>query len=150
MSEVTRRRIAALLLVAGIAVAALAIADVGPFDDPPTEEQRVQAAVEDFFSAAADGDSKAFCALLTDQARQDLEVSAAQRLQVNELPQCEKILDLLAAAFKGSEFAVRQISVSGNQARVEGRYRVAGEHAHPRTVILLEVNGEWRVSDPEA
>lgn len=150
MSEVTRRRIAALLLVAGIAVAALAIADVGPFDDPPTEEQRAQAAVEDFFSAAADGDSKAFCALLTDQARQELRVATAQRLQVNELPECEKILDLFAAAFKDSELTVRRVSVSGNQARVEGPYRVRGEPAQPRTVLLLEVNGAWRISDLDA
>ena len=148
MSDVARRRIAALLLVVGIVVAALAIADVGPFEDPPTEAERAQDAVEEFFEAAARGDSKAFCGQLTDQARQELEVSAAQRLQVNELPKCEKILDLLAAAFKGSQFTVRSVSVSGNQARVEGRYRVGDEPAQPRTVLLLEVNGEWRISDP--
>ena len=67
MSDVVRRRIAALLLIAGIAVAVLAIADVGPFDDPPTEEERVQETVEDFFGAAANGDSKTFCGLLTER-----------------------------------------------------------------------------------
>jgi hypothetical protein len=45
MSDVVRRWIAAGLLIAGIAVAALAITDTGPFEDPPTEEERVEAAV---------------------------------------------------------------------------------------------------------
>ena len=148
MSEVTRRRIAALLLLAGIAVAVLAIADVGPFEDPPTEEERVEAAVEEFFAAAADGNSKKFCALLTDEARQELRISTAQRLQVSELPQCEKILDALAAAFKGADLTVRRVSVSGNRARVEGRFEVADQPAQPRTVLLVEVEGDWRVSDP--
>ena len=58
MSDILRRRIAALLLVAGIAVAVLAIEDVGPFSDPETEEERVQATVEEFFAAAAEGESK--------------------------------------------------------------------------------------------
>jgi hypothetical protein len=149
MSDVARRRIAALLLIAGIAVAALAIADVGPFDDPPTEEERVQAAAEEFFTVAERGDSKAFCDMLTAAARQELRIDTAQRLQVNELPQCEKILDLFAAAFEGSDFTVRRVSVSGNQARVEGRYRVREEPAQPRTVLLAEEDGEWRISDPD-
>ncbi len=148
MSDVTRRRIAVLLLVAGIAVGALAIADVGPFDDPPTEEERAQAAVEEFFRAAAQGNSKKYCALLTDEARQELRVSAAQRLQINELPKCEEILDLLADAFKDSELTVRRVNVSGNRARVEGRYRVSGQGAQPRTVLMVQVDGVWRVSDP--
>ena len=148
MSDVARRRIAALLLVVGIAVAALAIADVGPFDDPPTEAERVQDAVQEFFDAAGRGDSKTFCGLLTAQARRELRVSTAQRLQVNELPKCEKILDALAAAFKGSKLTVRSVSVSGNQARVEGRYQVADERPQPRTILLLEEDGEWHVSDP--
>jgi hypothetical protein len=42
MSDVVRRRIAAVLLVAVIAVAALAITDT--LEDPPTEEERVAGA----------------------------------------------------------------------------------------------------------
>ena len=53
MSDTLRRRIAALLLVAVIVVVVLAIEDVGPFSNPETEEERVQATVEEFFGAAA-------------------------------------------------------------------------------------------------
>jgi hypothetical protein len=148
MSDVARRRLAALLLAAGIAVAALAIADVGPFEDPPTEEEKVTTAVERFFGAAADGDASTFCSLLTGEARQTLRVNTAQRLQINDLPKCEQILEALAEAFAGSEFVVRQVSVSGNRARVEARYKLADAGAEPRTVLMLMEEGEWKVSDP--
>jgi hypothetical protein len=148
MSDSLRRRIAAGLLIIGVAVAVLAIRDVGPFEDPPTEQERVQAATERFFAAAAAGDSKAFCEALTADAREQLRVSAAQRLQTSERPECTKILDLLAPVFADSVLAVREVSVSGNRARVEARYKLAGSGAVPRTVLLLEEDGEWRIADP--
>ena len=120
MSDTLRRRIAAGLLIVGIVVAVLAISDWGPFSDPVTEEERVQATVERFFGAASDGDSKTFCGLLTSDARQALEVSAAQRLQTNETPKCTQILDVLAPVFEDSAVSVRYVSVSGNRARVGG------------------------------
>jgi hypothetical protein len=148
MSDVVRRRIAALLLVAGIAIAVLAITDTGPFEDPPTEEERVEAAVQEFFTAAAGGDSKTFCRMLTREARQDLRVNTAQRLKIDQLPGCEQILDALADVFKGSTIEVRFVSVSGTQARVEARYKLAGSGAQPRTVLLQSEDGDWKISDP--
>jgi len=64
LSELARRRIAAAILIGGIAIGALAIADVGPFSDPPTEEERAQSAVEHFFAAAQDHDFKSACTQL--------------------------------------------------------------------------------------
>jgi ketosteroid isomerase-like protein len=148
VSDVVRRRIAALLLVAGTAVAVLAIEDVGPFEDPVTEEERATAAVQDFFNAASEGDSKRFCALLTADAREQLRVSTAQRLQTDEVPACTKILDVLAPVFADSQFTLRYVSVSGNRARAEGRFKVGDAPAQPRTVLLLLERGEWHVSDP--
>lgn len=148
MSDVLRRRVAAVLLIAVIAIVALAAADVGPFSDPATEEERAQAAVEDFFGAAAAGDSKGFCGLLTADARQTLRVNTAQQLQTDELPGCADILAALAQAFKGSQMSVSYVSVSGDRARVEGRYRLAKGSAQPRTVLLVEEDGQWRISDP--
>jgi hypothetical protein len=148
MSDTVRRRIAALLLVVGIAVAVLAIEDVGPFEDPVTEEERATTAVANFFAAASDGDSKRFCALLTADAREQLRLSTAQRLQTDDVPECTKILDVLAPVFAGSEFTLNYVSVSGNRARAEGRFKVADAPAQPRTVLLLLEDGEWHVSDP--
>jgi hypothetical protein len=131
-----------------IAVAVLAIRDIGPFEDPVTEEERARETVERFFAAASTGDSRTFCDLLTGDAREQLRVSTAQRLQVDELPECTRILDVLAPAFADSQVSVRFVSVSGNRARVEARYRLAEGAAEPRTVLLLLEDGEWRVSDP--
>ena len=75
-------------------------------------------------------------------------MSTAQRLQADEPPACTKILDVLAPVFKDSEISVRYVSVSGNRARVEARYKLAGAGAQPRTVLLLSEDGEWRISDP--
>ena len=148
MSDVARRRIAALLLIAGIAVAVLAIKDVGPFEDPVTEEERAGEAVAEFFAAAADGDSKRVCALLTADAREQLQVSTAQRLQTDEVPECTKILDVLAPVFAGSEVTLNYVSVSGNRARAEGRFKVGSAPAQPRTVLLLLEKDGWHISDP--
>ena len=148
MSDVVRRRIAAVLLVVGIAIAVLAIEDVGPFSDPPTQEETVRGVVEDFFKAAATGDSKTFCRLLTDDARTELEVNTAQRLQSDESLTCTEILDVLAPAFEDSTIDVRFVSISGTRARVEARYKLADAPAQPRTVLLEQQDGEWHVSDP--
>ncbi len=147
MSDVARRRIAALLLAVVAGVAALAITDTGPFDDPPTREQEVQTTVERFFAAAAAGDSQVFCDLLTTDARQALRVNTAQQLEIDVLPKCEQILDRLSAAFAGSTVQVKYVSVSGNRARVETRYRSQERGAEPRTVLLLEEDGVWHISD---
>jgi hypothetical protein len=143
-----RRRIAAGLLIAGIAVAGLAIADVGPFSDPITEQERAKQAVEEFYAAAAAGDGRRFCGLLTAEARNTLEVNTAQRLQIDRHPGCEQVLKLLKAAFADSEIDVRYVNVSGNRARAEARYEIAGHGSQPRTVLLQEEDGEWRISDP--
>ncbi len=148
MSDVLRRRIAALLLVVGIAVAVLAIKDVGPFSDPPTQEETVRGVVEDFFAAAAAGDSKTFCRLLTEDAREELEVNTAQRLQSDEALTCTQILDVLAPAFEDSQVDVRFVSISGIRARVEARYKLADSPAQPRTILLVLEDDEWHVSDP--
>ncbi len=144
-----RRRIAAVLLVLGIVVAVLAIRDVGPlFDDPVTEEERVTDTVEHFFAAAASGDSQTFCDLLTADAREELRVATAQRLQVSEPPPCPEILDVLAPLFADSTIVVLRVSASGNRARVEADYRLKGGAVQPRTVLLLAEGGEWHISDP--
>ena len=148
MSDLVRRRIAAGLLIAAVAIAALAITDTGPFSDPPSTEGEVRSAVEAFFGAASAGDSATFCAMLTDDARRGMRVQTAQRLQTDRLPKCERILDALAGVFEGSQVTVSYVSVSGDRARVEARYRLSQATAQPRTVLLVDEDGEWRISDP--
>lgn len=149
LSDVVRRRIAALLLLAAIAVAALAIADAGPFEDPPTIEEEAQAAVERLFAAAAEGDFEAYCDLLTGHARRLVRVNAARLLRKEDVGGCPTILSAFGEALEGGTLRVRQVSVSGEQARAEVDYRVPGGRGpQPRTVFLQLVDGAWRVNDP--
>ena len=150
MSDIARRRIAALLLIAGIAVGALAIADVGPFDDPPTEEERAQAVVEDYFAAAAALDGERYCALMTRDARRVLGVNIAQQLRLDEPPSCANGVTLLQNLFKGLSAEINHVNVSGPQARVEVQLKIKGAGAEPRTVLLSREDDAWLISDPDA
>jgi hypothetical protein len=147
MSDYARRRIAAVLLVVGVVVAALAIADVGPFSDPETPEEDVRGAVEDFYGAAADGDFQTFCGLLTEQARAQLRANAAQLLG-EEQPCAEALESGLGEVLKGATIEVREVSISGPQARAEARFKPPESEAQLRTILLRETEGEWLIADP--
>ena len=146
LSESARRRIAALLLIAGLVIAVLAAADVGPlFDDPPTEAERVQAAVEKFFDAGSAKDFEGACAQLTVEARRAMEQRAGAAASQKGLKGCDQILGLFLAKIKLAK--VNDVRVSGNKAVVDGDLKAAGSPSKPTTVDLFEVNGEWRISD---
>jgi hypothetical protein len=151
LSETTRRRIAAALLALGALIALLAILDAGPFEDEPTEEERVAETVGALYGAAADSDFEAYCGLLTPAARDEVRASAARLVEQGDVLRCEEILDTIAKdALKGLELKIRDVSVSGNRARVEANLRrpdVKGVEA--RTVLLERgESGEWLVADP--
>jgi hypothetical protein len=148
MSDLTRRRIAALILIAGAIVGGLAIADVGPFDDPPTVEEEVEAVVDEFFAAASSGNAKSFCGLLTADARSGFRGQLATLTGEDSPPGCEQGFGLLRSSLEGSSIAIRYVSVSGNRARVEAKFRLAKGPPEPRTIELLAEKGEWRISDP--
>ncbi|HEY8466404.1 MAG TPA: hypothetical protein VIL04_06355 [Solirubrobacterales bacterium] len=150
LSEVTRRRIAAVLLVAGVVVGALAILDVGPFSDPPTPEEEVRATVERLYDAASAGDFETYCGLLTERARELVRVNAARLAQGRDLGGCQQILERLGSSLLGGELRIREVSVSGNRARVEANLRLPEvKGAEARTILLeLDEQGEWRVSEP--
>src|SRR5215210_8094999 len=119
LSEVTRRRIAALLLVAIIVVAGLAIADVGPFSDPPTGEER-----------------------------RTVEQRAGSVVSQQELKGCDEILRaFLGKQLSETQIAkVVDVRVSGNQAVVDANLRSEGtKRPRPATFELFLIEGEWRI-----
>ena len=78
-----------------------------------------------------------------------MRVNAARLLEEAGQLRCEEILAVAEEQFKGLSIRVREVSVSGIQARVEVNVKVAGRAGvEPRT-MLLEQNeaGEWHVSD---
>jgi len=150
LDEYTRRRIAAILLVVIAVVGVLAIADVGPFSDPPTPEELAQETVEDFFAAAAAGDFDSFCELMTKPARQAIEVRAGAIAAQEGLEGCAEILGtLVGKQLRGSQLEITLSSVSGNRARVETELKVKGEAGRQQRSVLLELRrDEWKIYDP--
>ena len=149
MSEIARRRIAAVLLLALVVAAVLALTDAGPFDEPAeTEEDRVETAVERLYDTAAQGDYRAFCDLLTERARESLRENAA-RLTGGDPPPCARTLELtVGEGLEGTRTQVREVSVSGPHARVTANVRGPDADPELRTIYLDEIEGEWYVSDP--
>jgi hypothetical protein len=150
LSESARRRIAAVILIAGIAIATLAIADLGPFANPPTEAERAQGTVENFFAAAQDHDFKAACAQLTSDERQSIEQRAASVASREGLHGCDEILK----AFLGDQLAGTQITkvidvrVSGNQAVMDANLRTPGSKDKQTAMFhLFLVNDDWKIND---
>ncbi len=146
LSDVARRRIAAVLLLAGIVLAVLAITDVGPFSDPQTEEERAQASVERFFGAAHEGDFGASCAQLTKDAQTTLQQRAGIAAASQGLKGCDQILRLFLAHLEIAK--VDEVRVSGNQATVEAEVRATdSKHAQPTTIHMFLINDRWKISD---
>jgi hypothetical protein len=148
LSEKTRRRIAAALLAVGAAIAALAIADVGPFSDPPTEEELAEDTVEEFFAAAGEGDFDTVCDLLTKAARQGIEVRFGAIAAEEKLSDCAQILDeVIGKQLEGSELGIASSNVSGEAARVEAELKIKGEPGREQRSVLLELVGsDWLIS----
>jgi hypothetical protein len=150
LDEHTRRRVAAVLLVIGVVVAALAIADLGPFSNPPTEEELAEGTVEEFFAAAADGDFETFCELLTKPARQGIEVRAGAIAAEEGLNGCAEVLTtLVGKQLADSQVTITFSNVSGDRARVETEIKIQGEAGREQRSVLLELTGgEWLIYDP--
>jgi hypothetical protein len=150
LSDVARQRIAAAILVVVVVVVALALADVGPFSDPPTEAERAQAAVERFFDAAHDKNFGGVCHQLTSQEQRTVEQRAGSLAVQQGLKGCDEIL----RAFLGDQLSstrivkVQDVRVSGNQAVVDANIHSPGsKHSRPTTFHLFLIQGQWRIAD---
>jgi hypothetical protein len=150
LSEVARRRIAAMLLVASAVVVALAIADVGPFSDPPTQEERAQDTVERFFDAVRGKDFDVACDELTLAARRTVAQQAGRLVAASGAKGCDEILRVFLGGRPGQTRIARftDVSVSGNKARIEAELQGSGSsQTRPTTIQLFEVGDNWKISD---
>jgi cytochrome c-type biogenesis protein CcmH/NrfF len=149
-SDVARRRIAAVILVVGIVLVVLAITDTAFFEDPPTESEKVEAVVLDFFDAAAQSEFNDACDLLTKGAQDVMRRAAAQALETDERLRCPEIMEsVIGESFAEVAVRVRSVSVSGNRARAEASLKSEGELATFRTILLEEEEdgGGFLISD---
>ena len=149
LSDVARRRIAAVVLVVVAIVAILAITDTAIFEDPPTDEERVGPTVREFFAAAAEGDFERDCELLSDEAQRTVRISGARAIGDGTKPSCADSLEsVLGDSFADISVKVRSANISGNRARVEAALKPEGEPSTFRTILLETADGGgWLISD---
>jgi hypothetical protein len=146
LSEAARRWIAAAILVVGIAIAALAIANVGPFSNPPTQAQRAEAAVERFFTAGHEKDFKGACKQLTHEAQLTLEQRGGAVAAQKGLKGCDQILGLFLAKLELGK--VVDVRVSGNRAVVDASVRQIGaKQGRDTTIDLFLIGDSWKIAD---
>ncbi len=154
LDEATRRRIAAVVLALAVVVVTLAVADVGPFSDPPTEAERAQATVEDFFAAANAKQYGRMCADLTPAIRQQVLARTLALLrgkaEVKDCGQALALQDKLLAERAGQPLSQTRIvrvtdsRVSGNLARVDVMLSFPGsKRPEAHTFPLQLVDGRW-------
>jgi len=150
LSIEARRRIAAVILILAVVVVVLAITDSAIFEDEATAEERVAAAVEDFFESASAGDFERDCELLTKEA-EALMRRGAERLLAEEDKRldCAEILETVVGdSFADVSVRVRSVNISGNRARAEAVLKPEGEISSFRTILLEEDDGGgWLISD---
>ena len=144
-----RRRIAAFLLLAAAVIATLALLNVGPFANPPTEADRARAALEDFFAAAKAKDYPRVCELLSPAQQKTLEQAAEQVSNGKVSNGCAAAVAAGGGgALAHTELRIRDVRVSGSLAAIDASLRIQGVKGPQfRTFQLEEVHGDWRVSD---
>jgi hypothetical protein len=148
LSETARRRIAALLLAVGAVVAVLALADVGPFDDPPTQEERANAALSEFFVAAQAEQYRRVCASLTPERRLLIQQAGARIATQQGLSGCAEIF---AEVFGDNLGKLKIVSiadtrVSGNRAAIDAELKVPGaKRPESRTIEMVLIGEDWKL-----
>lgn len=147
LDPVVRRRIAAAVLIVGAVVAGMAIANVGPFSNPPTDADRARAALESFFANARRKDYGAVCKTLTSSERSQIEIRAAA-LAGNRTG-CSKVLQSpLGVALGRVRLEIEDVRVSGNLAAIDARLRTPGAKGPEfRTYKLERLGNRWLISD---
>jgi hypothetical protein len=149
LSEYARRRVAVVLFLAVTALIVLAAGNIGPFSDPPTEEDRARAALEDFFAAAKTKDYDRVCELLAPAQRKTIEAAAAQVAQGKLENGCSAAVEAGGGgALAHSTLQIRDVRVSGALAAIDANIRIQGvKGPQSRTFQLEEINGTWVISD---
>ncbi len=135
-----RRRVAVLLFLVVVAVVVLASGNIGPFSDPPTEMDRAQSALEDFFAAAREKDWDRVCDLLSPAQRKKIEAVANGCASAVESTE--------GGALARSTLEIRDVRVSGALAAIDATIRIKGVRGpQSRTFQLEELDGTWVISD---
>jgi uncharacterized protein (TIGR02246 family) len=119
--EVMQRRISAVVILVVAAVVVMALADVAPFFDDTSEEERVGETVERFFAAYRDGDHETMCSLFAPDVASAIESAGATETKGEDPESCAEILE----ARLGTPSEDETVSVKVDTVRVSGPRAIA-------------------------
>lgn len=144
--ELLQRRISAAVILIGVVIAIMALADAAPLFDDVTEEERVEDAVARFFAAYDEGDYATVCELLSTDVRDAIELAGATETGGGE-PECAEIIEARFSALAGEE----KLGVNVDSVRVSGPRAVAVLKARspevPDSIELERAGDQWVVTE---
>jgi ketosteroid isomerase-like protein len=151
-SDVTQRRVSAVVILLVAAVAIMALTDAAPFFDDTSEEERVAETVERFFAAYRDGDHGTMCSLFSPDVRQAIEQTGATETKGEDPEGCAEIL----AARVGTPGEDEEVSVKVDEVRVSGPRAIANlvlktEGTNRRQIEAIELEqgpDGWLLTSP--
>ena len=151
--ELLKRRIAAVVILIGVAIAIMALTDAAPFFDDTTEEERVADSIESFFDAFADRNYAEVCALFSPDVAGAIEQAGATETKGEEPQGCAEILETRFAAADAAEFKlavkIERVRVSGQRAVAEVTIKSEERPKGTPESIELERGAEgWRITTP--
>ena len=120
-SDVTQRRVSAVVILLVAAVAIMALTDAAPFFDDTSEEERVADTVERFFAAYRAGDHEEMCSLFSPDVKQAIEQTGATETKGEDPEGCAQILE----ARVGTPGKDEEVSVKIDEVRVSGPRAIA-------------------------
>ena len=149
-AELRRRRITALAIVVAVAVAMMALADLGPFADE-SEAERARDSVERFFDAYDGRDFDTVCGLLSSDVKRQIELIGATRTKKGEPKGCAEILAARVGSKPGKapETRVEQVRVSGTRAVADVEVKAAGSGSQSESLELQREDGAWVIASPQ-
>lgn len=151
--ELLQRRIAAVVILIGVAIAIMALTDAAPFFDDTTEEERVADSVESFFAAFADGDYAGVCELFSPEVAAAIEQAGATETKGEDPQGCAEILEARFAAAEAEEL---ELAVKIESVRVSGQRAVAEviikseerPKGSPESIELERAPDGWLITTP--
>jgi hypothetical protein len=145
--EVVQRRISAVVILLGVAIAIMALTDASPLFDDVTDEQRVEDAVGRFFTAYDEGDFATVCELLSTDVRDAIELAGATETGEGE-PNCAEVVEARFSALAEQE---EELGVKVDSVRVSGPRAVAVLTAKsggvPETIELERAGDQWLITE---
>ncbi len=151
-AELIRRRVMAVLILVGVAIAIMALTDAAPLFDDVTEEERVTDTVERFFAAYEERDFATVCDLFSPDVARAIGLVGATETKHGEPKGCVEVLEARVGAADEQDaklnVKIESVRVSGPRAVAEVIVKTEDVPKGRDLPVELELSpdGEWLIT----